>query len=243
MDARKLKRGSLARATGISPNIVYNFLSGKSSYLSQPTLERIAQTYSVPISAITGESLGEQKRSIARGLGEPAGSFGNSAGQGAGLPVELVTVPVSGSVLSTPIWSETIFLDPEKDEFVSFNLPQLYSGKIFAVRLVGASMDQLLPPGAILGCVAVKDYLQQIRPGDIVVMVRRNESGLFQATIKQYAVEGAAHYLAARSSDQRYAEKAELQAPLDSPAALGHQDFFIHAVVLAYVADLPAMRR
>jgi hypothetical protein len=104
-------------------------------------------------------------------------------------------------------------------------------------------MDLVVPPGAVLGCVAIGDYLQRLVSGDIVVMVRRNELGLFETTLKQYAVEGGRHYLVSRAGDSRLTEKEELVSPLDQPAATGYQDFFIHAVALSYAASLPAAQR
>ncbi len=247
MAAHKLKRGTLARRADISPNIIYNFFKGKSGYLSQPTLERISQTFNVPISDITGESQ-PHHRGSAHGMREPGhpGAEHGAAAAGSALttlPGELTTLKILGSILGGAVWSESVFIEPEGEEHVSFNLPSLYSGKTFAVRLAGSSMDQMLPAGAILGCVAVADYLQQIRSGDIVLMVRRNQGGLFQTSVKQYLLEGTRHFLAARSADPRRAERVELFTPLDSPGAKGHQDFFIYAMVLSYMADLPASRR
>ena len=243
MEAHKLKRGTLARRADISPNIIYNFFKGKSGYLSQPTLERIAETFNVPISAITGETIAEQRHSLERGLREPGGGFSATGSDGISLPAELTTIEVTGTIIGGSVWSETIFVEPEKKEFISFNMPAIYHGKVFALRVQGLPAGSLLPAGSILGCVAAKDYLQQIRSGDIVVMVRRNQTGLFQTSLRQYAIEGSRHWLTTYTGTTKASEKLELLSPLDEPMAMGFQDFFIHAVVLAYAADLPAMRR
>lgn len=238
MQAHGLNRGSLARQAKISPNIVYNFLKGRSHYLSQPTLERIAATFGVPIGGILGEA---EPLPSAAGLAENQTVVAGY--KGAPLPTQLLPLPIIGEIRSNGVWSTEIFLPGDSSEYVAFDIPALYAGKAFAVRVGGPSVNLLSAGDLILGCVSARDYLQRLSAGDIVIMVRQNSLGLFETTVKQYEIEGTRHFLASRSTDNRFQERAELRAPLDKPLADGYQDFFIHAVVLHYSARLPAARR
>jgi transcriptional regulator with XRE-family HTH domain len=238
MQAHGLNRGSLARRAAISPNIVYNFLKGRSHYLSQPTLEKIAATFGVPL----GDILGEAEPATARsGLAEAQGLLGRQ--QEASLSSRPVALPVIGEIRGNGVWSTEIFLPVEGEESAAFDIPTLYAEKSFAVRAGGPALGALLTGEVILGCVPVRAYLQRLSAGDIVIMVRQNALGLFETTVKQYEIEGARHFLTARSADPRFNERAELHAPLEQPLADGYQDFFIHSIVLHYSAKLPAARR
>ncbi len=238
MQAHGLNRGSLARQAGISPNIVYNFLKGRSHYLSQPTLEKIAATFGVPVGGILGEA---EPAIVASGLAEPQRSLG-AQGQAA-LPARPVVLPIIGEIRGNGVWSTEIFLPVDTQESAAFDIPTLYAEKSFAVRGTGPALGALFSGEVILGCIPVRDYLQRLSGGDIVIMVRQNALGLFETTVKQYEIDGSRHFLTARSADPRFHERAELWAPLDQPLADGYQDFFIHSIVLHYSAKLPAARR
>ena len=241
MKKHKLTRGALAKRADISPNIIYHFLKGKSNYLSQPTIERIAQCFNVPISEIIGENKFSAAISIAQDLREsPVPDYQPSP---TALPSGTTILKVAAEVRSGGIWGESIFLDVSTEEYVSFSLSSLYAIKAFAVRISGPSMDKIFPEGAVLACVPVKDYLQRLLSGDIVIMVRQNQIGLFETTVKQYFIDGERHFLCPRSSDPRYQDCAELFSPLSNPLKTGHQDFFIHSIVLQFSAKLPASSR
>jgi transcriptional regulator with XRE-family HTH domain len=242
MKAHKLSRGALARKADLSPNIVYNFMAGRSGYLSQPTLEKIAQALGVPITAITGDKSFEINQPVvATGLDETSSSF--AAPETFGLPSGFSTLSIRGIAMGSGVWSDSIFVAPEREEHVSFTLPSLYAGKAFAVKVRASASGGLIPQDAILACAKVHDYLQALADGDIVIMVRQNPLGLFETTVRRYRIEGKRHFLILPGNDQQAIETLELKSPLRDPAATGFQDFFIHSIVLAYVASLPAARR
>ncbi len=236
--ARNLTKGRLTRETGISPNIVYNFLGGKSHYLSQPTLERIAAHYDVPIALLTGEtpppSEGERQ---AGWLGEgETPAIGAPAGR---LASGMVALEMRGVVMGPGIWMETMFSPLPGPSRILLPIPALYAPSAFAVRLADSGATPALPGGSLLGCVAIKDYLQRPATGDQVLAVQRNRVGLFECAVREYRVEGSRHFLVDSAKDHQTA----LSAPLSDPAALGFQDMFMYAMVLAYAANLPASSR
>ena len=237
MASRKLTRGGLTRETGLSPNIVYNFLSGKSTYLSQPTLERLSEFYNVPISLLTGTDGAPPHHE----LHEPVAAM--TASPAARLPSGLVALPVKGTVMGPGVWTETLLSTGGAQAEISLQIPSLYANKAFAVRISPMARSSALPPGAFLGCVAIKDYLQKPQDGDLVLAAQRNRMGLFECSVREYRIEDGKHHLIADAASKRQADRVELKSPLADPAALGHQDMFMHAMVLSYAANLPASSR
>ena len=187
LKSRNLTRGGLARATGISPNIIYNFLSGKSSYLSQPTLEKIAVYYAVPIAELTGDSrpadIGMHDNVLREREPDSIGA------QTASPPTGTILLKVVGTVMGAGIWTESLFPSTGSSGEVLLPIPRLYAETAFAVRLSDSVASSALPAGALLGCVAMRDYQQRPVSGDLVLAARRNSLGLFECDVCEYQVQ------------------------------------------------------
>ena len=138
------------------------------------------------------------------------------------------------------IWTETLFTDAEAPHRIMLPIAGLYAKQAFAVRLSATAVGAHLPPGAFLGCIALKDYLRKPASGDLVLAVQRNRIGLFECSVRAYRVEGSRHFLTGDLENSRNNDRVELRSPLADPAAPGYQDMFMHSVVLSYAVSLPA---
>ena len=241
LKSRHLTKGGLARETGITPNVIYNFLGGKSHYLSQPTLEKIAAHYGIAMSMLTGNDEVREPHPTVAMLAEPdrGGMELPAAHRSAGL----VPLTVIGIVMGGGVWSETLFSGFESPPGIMLPIPSLYAGCAFAVRLSETAAGSRLPLGAYLGCVAMRDYLQKPQSGDHVLAVQRNRLGLFECSVREYRVEAGRHFLVDDADGHRRGDRVELRSPLDDAAALGYQDMFMHSMVLSYATNLPASSR
>ena len=70
----------------------------------------------------------------------------------------------------------------------------------FGLRVVGDSMDMLYPPGTIVECVSVFGHIEP-EPGKRVVVVRTNENGEVEATVKELIEQDDELWLVPRSSN------------------------------------------
>lgn len=70
----------------------------------------------------------------------------------------------------------------------------------FGLRVTGDSMDLIYPPGTIVECVSLFGRAEAL-PGKRVVIVRRDEHGLFEATVKELVEQDGALWAVPRSTN------------------------------------------
>lgn len=100
------------------------------------------------------------------------------------------TIPVIGEV-QAGTWRESVELP--KDDWI-YVAPVIandsYPGiSRFGLKVVGPSMDKVMPEGYVAICVKYFDIEQEPQDGDYVV-VYRTRHDLIEATIKQYKING-----------------------------------------------------
>lgn len=110
-------------------------------------------------------------------------------------------------------WQEIPAEQPEPVEFVPVALPEYARASLFALTVVGRSMDRHYADGSIV--VVCPAHEAGIREGDHVV-VRRWRGGLAETTLKEVVVEPGGVALWPRSSDPAYQTPIRLQAVRDA---------------------------
>lgn len=68
----------------------------------------------------------------------------------------------------------------------------------FGLRVVGDSMSEVYPPGTIVECVSVFGHVEAM-PGKRVVVVRSNDDGECEATVKELVEQDGELWLVPRS--------------------------------------------
>lgn len=107
---------------------------------------------------------------------------------------------VKGEV-AAGVWRHALEL-PE-NEWQSFSGRADITAKLehrFGLRVVGDSMDLVYPPGTIVECVSVFGHVEP-EPGKRVVVVRTNEDGDVEATVKELVEQDGELWLVPRSSN------------------------------------------
>ena len=124
-------------------------------------------------------------------------------------------IPVMGDV-AAGLWKEADSREAwQATEHIRLDVPGYESASLYAMRVVGPSMNLVYPPGRYV--VVAPTAEAGVRPGDYVI-VERSRSGLVEITIKQLEVEDGAYVLWPRSSDP------EFQEPIRLTGELGDQD-------------------
>lgn len=142
-------------------------------------------------------------------------------------------VPVLGTVQAGRF--AVIPDEPEPTEYVPLVLPGFEGASLYALRIVGESMNLVYPDGTIvIVCPAAEIG---IRDGDHVI-VRNVRNGLTETTVKEVVQERGAVALWPRSSDPAFAAPVRLRR--DAEADEGHE--IIGVVVSSYVVR-PVQRK
>ena len=160
------------------------------------------------------EPEGEQRRALALLLQELTPAPGH--------PVErrrVTQIPVVGAVQAGE-WIEAVEWDSEERTSlwvpVDKRLPDV-SRKAYEVR--GTSMNLIYPPGSLVICVSTIDSGIHPKPGAHVLVQRRDRTGLYEVTIKEFIVDSSGRpWLWPRSSDPQF------QAPIAIPTPDEHDD-------------------
>ncbi len=213
----------LARLAGLSnPNSIYNFLNGRSSSLSQATMESI-------LAALPGVTQEVLTGNLPRG--EPAFQPGNLwAASRDGWPV--LTAEAEAGV-----WRRSARLAPARWALVPMpsDLPPP-GPAAFAVRLKGTGADGLYPQGTTAVCLPLTQMLPAIRSG-CRVLVRRERAGRHELTVQKLMLEESRAWLWPYSSDPAHQAATALPWPLYGPVALGtgadEMQISIEGVVIA----------
>lgn len=125
--------------------------------------------------------------------------------------------------------------DPEITEWLPMEVPEYRGASLFALRVVGRSMDLIYPDGTYVVCIpAAQAGLQE---GDCVVVRRRDGAGRSETTLKQIERRRDGSYiLQPRSSDPEHQEPIAIPPrDEDGLAQLGVE--IIGVVVVAYTKD------
>jgi len=109
-------------------------------------------------------------------------------------------VPLVGEVKAGAFMSVQEMEEP--DEFLGFYDPQYARADLFALRVVGRSMNLRYPDGSIVICVNSKE--SGIIDGDDVVLKRFNGLGQVETTIKEYVINGESQEFWPRSTDPKH---------------------------------------
>lgn len=135
---------------------------------------------------------------------------------------------VKGEV-AAGVWRDAVEAPP--DEWETFYGRSDVTADIehrFGLRVVGDSMDEIYPPGTIVECISLFGRAEAL-PGKRVVVIRMNEEGMHEATIKQLVERDGDLWLVPRSSNPSH-----MPFKLNGPEA-GIVETRIAAVVVASV--------
>ena len=124
-------------------------------------------------------------------------------------------VPVLGEV-AAGLWRETRGLSSaEAEESLQVDVHGYEGVELFALRVVGPSMDRIYPEGRWVIVARPPDAGLRV---DDVVVVRRNRQGLVETTLKQLALDGERVVLWPRS------HHPDFQEPMYFSGGEGDQD-------------------
>ena len=102
------------------------------------------------------------------------------------------------------VWRPAVEL-PE-DEWQSFTGRSDVSANVdhrFGLRVVGDSMNLLYPPGTIVECVSLFGRAEAV-PGKRVVVIRMDDDGQYEATVKELIEQDGDLWLVPRSSNPNH---------------------------------------
>lgn len=102
---------------------------------------------------------------------------------------------------------------PEPWEMVPVSLPEYARAHLYALHVVGRSMDRYYPDGTVV--IVCPAHEAGVREGDHVV-VRRWRGGLAETTLKEVVVENGAVVLWPRSTDPAYQSPIRLETARDA---------------------------
>lgn len=120
-------------------------------------------------------------------------------------------VPVLGDV-AAGVWRETPLRKPgDTDEFLRVDVQGYADVELFALRVVGPSMDRLYPEGRWV--IVASPAEAGLREDDVVV-VRRERAGLEEISLKQLVVEEGQTVLRPRSTHPDFRTSS---LPLNGP--------------------------
>ena len=90
----------------------------------------------------------------------------------------------------------------EPDEFIPFADPQWSRAELFAVRVIGKSMNLIYEEGAVLICANAVE--SGVREGDHVVLKRFDGQGRVETTLKEISTEAGKIEFWPRSTETEY---------------------------------------
>lgn len=170
--------------------------------------------------------------------------YGASTPQVEPLDTKSISIQVRGAVQAGH-WAEAI--EWPRDEWDVVRVPRPDGHKsYFGLLVKGPSMNQVYPEDTILVCVPMMHYDHALSEEDHVIVQRRAESGLVEATVKEIRSDSEGRiWLWPKSTHPEYQSPIELPRPDASiPDAAGADDVRIVAVVVAdYRVRKPTPKR
>jgi SOS-response transcriptional repressor LexA len=120
-------------------------------------------------------------------------------------------IELSGLV-QAGVWRPAAPLPKSERYKVEVGPPPYPGAERFVVRLVGSSMDKVIPPESDLECLRVAFGITEPVEGDIVIVERVNHD-LIEMTCKRLASKGAEWVLRAESTQPEFQEEIWIGAP------------------------------
>lgn len=135
-------------------------------------------------------------------------------------------IPIVGAVAAGE-WREAVAYADEDQEWVEAQLPSSYRNlDIQAFDVTGPSMNRVYPDGTLVYVASTQSY-RAPESGDRVLVVRHNQVGQVEVTLKEYVVDdNGKRWLWPRSYDPMH------QAPID-PTEKSDGDVVISGIVVA----------
>lgn len=161
-----LKQHELAKLVGVNQSNVSKWERGEDEPREPKTLLRLAELAHVPLSQFLGYGAPSKfvpQARMARVVGE----------------------------LQAGAWKEAIEwdFDDQYEERVAF-ADELPDVPLKAYRIAGPSMNRMFPHGTIVFVAPLSGTGLSPQSGKPVLVSRRNSDGLYEATIKEYVVDG-----------------------------------------------------
>jgi transcriptional regulator with XRE-family HTH domain len=132
--------------------------------------------------------------------------------------------------LKADTWIDSLLWPQERHYSVAFPLPPTAPEQVLqGFILRGTSMNRIYADGSII-LISRTEKKSKPKPGQRVLVIRRNKADKVEATLKEYAVDAdGTEWLWPRSSDPRY------QAPLELKSTR-EMDVTIAGVVMASIS-------
>lgn len=137
-------------------------------------------------------------------------------------PMRFVSIPVVGEV-QAGAWRESIEWDADDQYPVAIPAPNHGSdGSMMRGYVVkGKSMNVLYPEGTIVFVIPTIANRLKPKSGDRVLVSRKNADGLYEATLKEYVVEGGRKWLWPRSTDPEFQSPIRYDKDSDEVTIVG----------------------
>jgi SOS-response transcriptional repressor LexA len=138
-------------------------------------------------------------------------------------------VPLVGEVRAGA-WSEV--MEERIEGYIPVSMPEYDRAQMFALRVVGRSMDKVYPEGTTLICIPVSEA--GVRAGDHVI-VQRHKGGLVETTVKEVVPEKDGIALWPRSNDAAHQTPIRLTRDRESDEG--------PAIIAVVITHVPPPRR
>ena len=201
--AEATRRGKLSRT------LIYDILDGRKENVRADNAAKLAQALDADVDFLSGTQA------------EPRRMDGYRRSLDGARDIRMVRVV--GDV-AAGVWNESTAFgvyDPDlPSEFDAYPpVPVVpdprYKGLAqFAVRVVGPSINRVIPDGYFAVCVPYWDARSAIQDGDLVV-IERIRGGLHESTIKRVRRDKGGWVLHPESTDKRYQEPVALASDLE----------------------------
>lgn len=185
----KFNIGRWAKAAGVNPNSIYNFLNGHSDGLDPRTYAKLARAAEVHVWQLTGE--------------QPE-------------PPSPTTIWVVGHVEAGE-FRQAVEWDRAEWYAVDVPVPERFRGKAKALEVRGPSMNNVYPPGTVVVWVDVLDF-REPRDGDKVIVYSTCRDGEIEATVKVYRRTNNEEWLWPDSSHPEHQQPINPRLPPDRVA-------------------------
>lgn len=138
-------------------------------------------------------------------------------------------VPLVGEVRAGA-WAEV--MEERIEGHVPVSMPEYERAQLFALRVVGRSMDKIYPEGTILICCPAAEA--GVRAGDYVI-VQRHKGGLVETTVKEVVPEKDGIALWPRSNDPAHQTPFRIKTARDADEG--------PAIIAVVITHIPPPRR
>lgn len=154
-------------------------------------------------------------------------------------PPEVVPAPVMDAAaiavrgtVQAGVWRHVEPDEHTVQEYVRVPLDRAYDGlRVYGLRVAGASMNLVYPPGTILLCVKLLDLGREPRNGERVIVLRQREGDGSELTVKEFRIEpNGEHRLYPRSTHPAFQEPLQLPKGKDAGEIIEVQSVVIASV-------------